>query len=323
MKSSIHDERISSFLDDALPEAERVAFQAQLSRDPQLQQHVADLQQLRRDVATLPRYSVKEGFAQRVVAAAVAAKASEAKAAPAPRQPTYQVTNRRVIVGVLAVAATAGIIMASIPWLNTGKDPVTATNPVNANENNALAAVVAALPGEDEALVLRIRSPKELAAGKRLMDVFTEQGLEERRPSDRSVNGPQVGKAYRDQQVASKLDRNQLTPAAAAMYVEMSAEELQMALSQIAQEDDSVEFVPEGMLAVAKPVEGTTSNQAAGEIAGVKGSGSKKADFVQAMTPSMFRLSKSPVAVKHHNKVTTEVAPGRKVRVLILIEDAE
>jgi len=78
-----HDERISSFLDDAMPAAERSVFESELLDNAELRQQVIELRQLRQYVATLPRYSVTEGFAQRVVAAAVAAKAKPPGAAAA------------------------------------------------------------------------------------------------------------------------------------------------------------------------------------------------------------------------------------------------
>ena len=55
MKNPSHDERISSFLDDALPEAERTAFEAELRTNSELEQQVAELRALRADVALLPR----------------------------------------------------------------------------------------------------------------------------------------------------------------------------------------------------------------------------------------------------------------------------
>ncbi|QDU28777.1 hypothetical protein ETAA8_38820 [Anatilimnocola aggregata] len=326
MKSSIHDERISSYLDDALPEAERVAFQTQLAHDPTLQQHVSDLQQLRRDVATLPRFSVKEGFAQRVVAAALAAKAHEAKAnetkvAPAQRPST----TRRLIVAALAVAASAAFVMASLPWLHRGDEPLANNgNPVVAQETNPLSAVVAALPSDDETLILRIRSPKDLAAGKLLREAFAQQGIEKRRPSDTTVRGPAVGNAYRNQlRNDTTIDRSQLTTAADALYVEMSAEELELALSEVAKPNEKVEFHPAGLLAVAASTTGGKGVQGAGESEAVKGGQATSQEFIQELSPSLFRLQKTPVQPSSTNKTAKEVAPGRKVRVLILIENAE
>src|SRR5690242_17353394 len=129
-----HDERISSYLDDALPPSERSAFEAELRDNAELQQQVAELSQLQQDVALLPRYKAKVDFAQRVVAAAIAAKADKgAQITPArieSNQPVSKKTARRALIGGLAVAASVAIMLGSLPFLNRQKPIDVAADPV-------------------------------------------------------------------------------------------------------------------------------------------------------------------------------------------------
>lgn len=318
-----HDERISSYLDDALPPSERSAFEAELLDNADLQQQVAELSQLRQDVALLPRYTAKVDFAQRVVAAAIAAKADkDAQLTPARTEskPVSKKTARRALIGGLAVAASVAIILGSLPFL---KRPNAIDNPnnnvaVKQPENKALAPVFAALPGEGEALVLRIKSPKSLGAGNVLREAFAEQGIQKRRPNDQ--NGTLVGNAYRAQLGS---DGERVRPEG-AFFVEMSPAELELALSRLADPEQKVKFVPESKLAVAKPGAVPTSPldpkvQAAGEDAPQVGSNNAPGDFVQELSTSLFRIPKT----EHEAPAvppTAAPAPKGKVRVLILIE---
>lgn len=333
MNSSIYDERISSYLDDALPAAERSAFQAQLACDPELRQHVAELQQLRQDVASLPRYSVKEGFANRVVAAAVAAGEMTKPATTKVQLPRRAYATRTAVTSALAVAAALAFLAVGLPWFSavfqgTSNEPI-ANNPINntpivADEVNPLAAVRAALPGEGETLVLRIRSPKDLAAGKLLRDALAEQGIEKRRPADGSTGAPLVGKAYRDQLRGEQTEQKDLTQAADALYVEMSAAELELALSRLAEPHKALQFVPERKLAVAKPAGiAVDPNNSAGESAAVTSTNAPTGDFVQEMSASLFRLPKASEGLKPSETTGAKIAPQGKVRVLILIEAGE
>jgi hypothetical protein len=326
MNSSLHDERISSYLDDAMSAAERSAFQAELARDPELRQHVADLQQLRADVAALPRYKVQEGFAERVVTAALAAKSATNPATTKVELPKRH-TGFRAATAILVSAALLGGLMVIVPWFKStpSVDPVAnnlANNtPVVAEEVSPLQALRASLPGEGEALVLRIRSPKDLAAGKLLREALAEQGIEKRRPADRSTSAPLVGKAYRDQLRTESPDAQTLSPAADALYVEMSAEELELALARLAEPHKELQFVPERKLAVASSTgaTGSPNNTAAGESAAVVNPDAPQGDFVQELSASLFRLPKTNEGLKPNGGLPAKPSPG-KVRVLILIE---
>jgi hypothetical protein len=323
MKNPSHDERISSFLDDALPAPERLAFEAELQDNGELQQQVAELRQLRADVALLPRYTATEDFAQRVVAAAVAAKADEnANISPARRaQPVrFSRIARGVVIG-MAVAASAAILMISLPWLNFDDKPVKLvatpnnnnTNVVsnqhtaNAAENKPLAIVWSALPGNGDALVLRIRAPKEVAAGKVLNEALAAQGLERRRSGDTSTYAARASKLYRDQTKGVEG-----SPAAAALYLEISREDLEAALAALTKPEYKLEFVPGQMLALAT----TGAEGAAGEEP------PPPAEFVQELHPRNFVLPSATTAAKHPTPPNHASAAGN-VRVLILVEEIE
>ncbi len=272
-----HDERISSYLDDALPPTERSAFEAELRDNSDLQQQVAELSQLRQDVALLPRYTAKVDFAQRVVAAAIAAKADK-DAQITPAHKTSSKTARRALISGLAVAASVAIMLGSLPFLNRNKPIDTANNPaVKQPENKALAPVFAALPGEGEALVLRIKSPKGFGAGKVLREAFEEQGIQKRRPTDQ--NGTIVGNAYRAQ---LGTDWRASSPEG-AFFVEMSPAELEMALSRLAEPQQNVKFIPESKAGGGETRNGANpldpNAQGAGEDAPAVGSNQPAGDF--------------------------------------------
>lgn len=334
MEMSAHDERVSSFLDDAMPAAERASFESELLDNAELRQQVIELRQLRQDVATLPRYSVTEGFAQRVVAAAVAAKANEnANISPASRpQPK---TVRRLAIGGLAIAASVAIMVGTLAWMNRGDQNNLAHNgpEIKVTETNkAFASVLASLPADGNVLVVRISSPKGLNAGVALREALAEQGIEKRRPSDQSTGGGLVRKAYKDHLVATTgNDQTKSRPAADALYLQISPDELELALSRLAEPSQNVKFTPEQQLAIAQP--GTSNNVVGANTAAaesVKGNPDqtakalKSADFVQELTPSLFRIPAGATEAVTPSVVPAPAeTPKGKVRVLILIENVE
>jgi hypothetical protein len=335
MEMNAHDERISSFLDDAMPAAERATFESELLDNAELRQQVIELRQLRQDVATLPRYSVREGFAQRVVAAAVAAKANEnANISPATRPQAK--TVRRLTIGGLAIAASVAIMVGTLAWMNRGGDTVAHNNvpKVEVTEaNKAFAAVLASLPADGDVLVVRISSPKGLNAGAALREALAEQGIEKRRPSDQTTGGGLVRKAYNEHLIATTgNDKTKSNPAADALYLQISPDELELALSRLAKPSEKVKFVPEQQLAISQPQvpnKGGLENEAAAE--NVKGNPnqttktSQSDDFVQELTPSLFRIPAGDAeAVVTPAVVPAPAAtPKGKVRVLILIENVD
>jgi hypothetical protein len=311
-----HDERISSFLDDAMPAAERSAFESELLDNAELRQQVIELRQLRQDVALLPRYSVTEGFAQRVVAAAISAKANENANIALASKPSTK-TVRRATIGVIAIAASVLIMVGTMVW-NNSRGPVELANPPKV-ENKALAPVLAALPDDDQVLVVRITSPKGTAAGNMLRAALAEQGIEKKRPSDQTTGGGLVRKAYKEQVGAAGTEA-----AADALYLQISPEELELALARLA-EGKEVKLVPGQLLAMAdvapKPEVGTNT-PAAEDIHGnpaIAAEPGNKTEFMQDLTPSLFKLPKEHTAAAPAAGKT----PKGKVRVLILIEQAK
>lgn len=332
-----HDERISSFLDDAMPAAERSAFESELLDNAELRQQVIELRQLRQDVATLPRFSVTEGFAQRVVAAAVAAKANEnANITPANRPKPK--TIRRVAIGGLAIAASVAIVLSTLAWINyNGPVDVAKNNPdsganvvkQSAELNPALAPVFASLPNEGEALVLRIRSPKNVDAAKLLRESLGEQGVVSRSSQDKSTAALATGNAYR-----SKVGNDRSLPVAtAAIYLEISPAELELALERLADPASAVKFLPEHKLAVAQPGNSPGNSTANPTIAAEHVGGNQaiaapppgEGDFMQELSARLFKLPQSTSENDPAPAVipTPTKAPKGKVRVLVLIENVK
>ncbi|WP_254508458.1 anti-sigma factor family protein [Anatilimnocola floriformis] len=313
-----HDERISSFLDDAMPAGERSAFESELLDNAELRQQVIELRQLRQDVALLPRYSVTEGFAQRVVAAAISAKANENANITLASTPSSK-TVRRATIGVLAIAASLLIMVGTMVW-NNGRKPIDVA--VKPTTNSAVAPVLAALPGEDQVLVVRITSPKDLATGSLLREALAEQGIEKKRPSDQTTGSGLVRKAYKE-----KLGTSDATTAADALFLQISPEELELALNRVAKSGPAVTLTPEQHLAVASlPVKPAVApnTPAAEDVPGnqaIAAETSKKPEFVQELTPSLFQLPKATGNATP--SVSSSAAPKGKVRVLILIEQAK
>jgi len=341
MRNPSHDERISSFLDDALPEAERSAFEAELRTNRELEQQVAELRQLRCDVALLPRYSVKEGFAQRVVAAAVAAKAEEGATitpiSQSKSQPHFSKVARGVVIG-MALAASAAILMFSLPWLNSGgnKPVPVATNTKGSPEGNGSEAIAAepkaldivwsSLPGDGEALVLRIKAPKDAKVSDALHEALVQQGVKRRRSADETAAGV-IGNAYRKHvNAVTGNDKTKSTPSAAAMYLEISRDELELALTEIAKPGNKLEFVPSNRIAIATPGSSTNPNQAEAEHTGpnapvvVNPIGE---EFVQDLAPSRFPIPHDSAAEVKGPVASQNTTPTGKVRVLILVEEVK
>lgn len=318
MEMNAHDERISSFLDDAMPAAERATFESELLDNAELRQQVIELRQLRQDVALLPRFSVTEGFAQRVVAAAVAAKANEnANITPASRPKPK--TVRRLTIGGLAIAASVAIMVGTISYINN-RPAMVAVKPAEAKP---LAAVMASLPNQTEAFVLRIESPKDAKAGEVLRVALAEQGIVQLRSSKQAAF---VGNVYRKHLTdITGNDRSKQVAPAAAMYLEITPAELELALERLADPKSGVKFVPENRLALVPQVIPDPANPqatAAGEMPAEIAPQANAAEFMQELNPANFRLLKdktTPTVVAPQSAAP----PTGKVRVLILIEDVE
>lgn len=316
MEMNAHDERISSFLDDAMPAAERATFESELLDNAELRQQVIELRQLRQDVATLPRYSVREGFAQRVVAAAVAAKANEnANISPAPKTKTV----RRLTIGGFAIAASVAIMVGTLAWNNSNRPVDVAVAP----QAKPLAAVMASLPNQSEAFVLRIESPKDADAGKVLREALAEQGIAQLRGTKQAAF---VGNVYRKHLTeVTGNDRTKQAAPAAAMYLEITPAELELALERLADPKSNIKFVPENRLALIPPVIPDPANpqaRGAGEMPAEIAPQANSAEFMQELNPSSYRVLKdksTPTIVAPQSTAT----PKGKIRVLILIENVE
>ena len=76
MTRPFNDELLSAYLDGELPAVERAAVEAHLATSAEDRELLEELRDLRGELQALPASAARDGFADRVVAAAVAAKAA-------------------------------------------------------------------------------------------------------------------------------------------------------------------------------------------------------------------------------------------------------
>src|SRR5262245_35572015 len=110
------DELLSAYLDGEVTAEERAAVEAQLAASEADRRLLEELQALRGEFQSLPRATVAAGFADRVVRAAVAAKAREAAtvtpaASPNVSQPkrSLQWTSWAAVAAGLAICAVIAV----------------------------------------------------------------------------------------------------------------------------------------------------------------------------------------------------------------------
>lgn len=306
------DELLSAYLDGEATAEERAAVEARLATNPADRQLLEELRQLRGDVAALPRMTVPADFASRVVRAAVAAKAGnqiakgEAQVAKADARPTAAPVRRRQpawLLAVAAVAATAACLFIAVQFFRPEPAPLAATP-----AQQLIAALHSAVPGDGQALVLRLRLPK----GVQLDPALSSAGILTQLASA-NTGATELGKAYRDQ-----LKADATIAAENALYVEAKLAHLDQVLTALAADTARpCEIRPEALLAFAAPPPSSDpEGLEAPQNVKVPGPGQS---FVQQMPSGLFHLEKlpaSPAAALAKAAVSGET----RVRVLILVE---
>lgn len=330
MTRDFSDELLSAYLDGQLPDDQRAAVEAHLAAHPADRQLLDELRSLRGRVKSLPAHRADSGFADRVVQAALAAKATQNGAVVVPRP--AGVSSRRiwtaaVLAGVSAVAAALAIMV----W-QPGRSAAPAVSPLDA----ALANLKQSLPAEEEAIVLRIRVPAGVPAGQAIDLALASAGIGQRSAADGTTGANEVGAAYR-KQLADKFGGQQpgvpnpaLTAATEsaeeAVFVEASWDRLELAVKELAVAAEApLDISPLAKVAAARP------NLAAGRVGEGEGEGASATGqiqaapsaFAQKLNPRMFRLEKSPGSAVLPATGSAPVDPARPVRVLLLIESAE
>ena len=351
MQNELNDSLLSAYLDDQLTGEERAAVEAKLRESAEHRQALAELRQLRESFQALPRYELGDDFSNRVVEAALAAAQQETQdqntanesarmpgvsaATPFERAPASRTTRRLAYAaGTLAAVAACWLVVVQMggDFFSTprGDQPdngpsVAVTEPETPQEPAAVVALRQSLPGQGEALVVRVRVPAGVHPSVALDAALAQSGISQVTPSESTPAG-RVGAAYR-----TALREKGAAPAAAAgqapadaLYVEAPLALVEDALAVLAdQEGGRLELRPEMKVAVAKLPGSTAVGEGEGE-----GEGGSKSEttaqaqpFAQRLNPRIFRLpTEATTTVDAESTEAKTVDPNQKVRVLILVE---
>jgi anti-sigma factor RsiW len=320
MTRDLPDELLSAYLDGEVSAQERAAVEAHLANSDADRQLLAELRSLRRDMAMLPAASVSPDFAQRVVQAAVAAKAAVSPATTVSR------SNKRsrgtwLWTTAAAGATAAGLLLALTFWR---PDPNPVAGGPTTNANPLVAALHSALPAEGQAVVLRLRLPKDMQVERALAAALATAGVGSK-AADANTGAGELGAAYRSQ-LAQQFgaDADATVSAAEAIFVEAPLANLEKLLTELAAAaSQPCELRPEASLAFAGPRQGSDNDTAVGEAAAQNVPGAAAGQpYVQHLPASLFRLPKEAVPVAS-SPAAAGISSDKVVRVLILIEQIE
>jgi negative regulator of sigma E activity len=337
MNRPFEPELISAYLDGELSSGERALVEAELAASPAARQLHDELRALRGELLTLPRTTASAGFADRVVAAALAAK--QAPVAPTSVTPAAIVPaqgKRHWLPGTLVgIAALATAVMLAI-WIGGGlggdqqpggsnlagghteipdsgnnntteHDPTDPAPAAASATERALAQLRQASPQAGQAVVLRIRLPAGKSPQAAIDEALAAANLGYRAPTDLSTGALAVASTYR-QQVADQFGGQQpgvpnpdlqegTTAAADAVFIEAAWESLERAITALADEPDETVEVAPLMHVAVAARPGDGVGEGEGE-AGPRGSGEKSEQFAQRLNPGMFRLVKETATVE-------------------------
>ena len=342
--SRFSDEMLSAYLDGELSAAERTAVESHLATCEGDRRLLEELQSLRSELQTLPRAPLPEGFAGRVVEAAIAAKAcQQANVAPVSITVTRHESHRWPYLAAALAAGTIIVAVLIVQNWNSGEgnvvlDPAT-TRPEDLDPTGIASAdgptgaqsliekLRQAAPDKGEAVVLRVRVPKGTPLGQTFDVALAEAGIAQRPPTDTTTHAIGVGYAYR-KQLADKFGGNQpgapnpalrdaTSAVSEAIFVEASLEQIEAALAALASDDQrQIDLAAEARLAAAdlpKP-----PDSAEGEA----GSENRNQPLAQRLNAGMFRLEKRSAAPPGAASPPT-LDPKQPVKVLILVEQTE
>jgi hypothetical protein len=359
MNANFNDELLSAYLDGQLIGEELAAVEAELADNAQARALLEELRSLSREIRELPRQTAGPEFADRVVRAALGAKAVEnngqgqverpaAAASKDAFSPSKARRGRRLSVVLAGAAAVAAAVaMMAWPWLGGGGGPgpgtiTTIPGPgtlpgpspeiVSAAEA-ALSQLRQAVPKEGEAVVIRLRLGADGTAAQVLDQALTAAGIGQRPPSDQTTGAMQYAAEYR-RQLADKFGGAEpgvpntalmdgTIAAADAVFIEASWESLEKAFGTLAS-GQTLAVCPLSHLAATLPGGVDTAD---GE--GEGGSKTNRvaaaaANYAQRLPAGVLRLDKA--AEQLANSATIAAAPldpQRRVRVLILVEPAQ
>lgn len=320
MRMDISDDRISAYLDDELPAAERAEVEAWLAESPAHRQLLAELAALRSDLHSLPQQTLGDDFAQRVVAAALArqteaaaatkaavTKAAATKAAanvsgnstkvvPASHgRASRRLNSAWVAISVLAGAAIVAAVLIGRPWQpNNAGQPVAiapAERPshdgtTNAELSPAVAQLRQAVPPPGEALVVRVRVSQATLVSHGLDAALAQSGIQ-LAPADRAALASAVGNAYRQKLRETHPAAELATPASDALFIHAPLAQIESLLVALAKEPAANLALQPEMLVRAAPLAG----QATAEAEGESGSATNRTGPAGATGPTAQRLN--------------------------------
>ena len=350
MNREFNDELLSAYLDGQLSAGEAAAVESQLAASRESRLLVDELRTISQHVRELPRQQADADFADRVVRAAIAAKAhsnGQVQLAPAASSNRQSNKARRgarlpvVLAGVAAVAAAVALLLGG-PWIGgsgqpgPGPDMVSNQNvlppPVTLNAAEAaLAQLRQAIPREGEAVVIRLRLAPGESPTEALNRAFTAAGIAERLSSDPTTGAGEFGYAYR-QQLAAKFGGQQpgvpnaalaegTIAAADAVFVEASWESLEKAVTALAASPDQpLDLSPLAHIAAKMPTPEQIAEMIANGDAPANVAGPQPANFCQRLPVSSFRLDKAAERFAAAAAPVATIDGQRKVRVLLLVE---
>lgn len=351
MRNELSDTLLSAYLDGELTGEERAAVEARLRESAEHRQALAELQQLRESFQAMPRYELGDDFADRVVDAALAAAAQQSTAneparvplapstVPADRTPASRTPRWLYAVGAIAAVAACWLVFVQFGGGPTPQPVVDRPNDVRpadggdadegaTQQSPAFAVLRESLPGEGEALVIRVRVPAGTKPADALDAALAQTGIRQLTPSEPTSAG-RIGAAYRTA-VREKLsvageDKATANSASDALYVEAPLGLIEDALAVLAeQEGGKLELKPEMKVAVATTgANGSNGAEAEGESTdGSNGASASNEPFAQRLNSRIFKLPPVDGAAAAETG-SHEVDANRKVRVLILVETAK
>jgi len=308
MTRELPDELLSAYLDGEASAAERAAVEAHLATSEADRQLLAELRSLKGDMAALPRATVGPDFADRVVQAAVAAKAAASPAMPLKRN------RRNWMVAAGAIGAVAACLFLTVVFWRPPTNP-TLGGGSSTPQDRMLAALHAAVPGDGQATVLRLRLPP----GSQLEAAIAAAGLG-LREANANTGASEFGAAYRAH--LQTLGSEETVAAAQAVFVEATLAHLEKLVTALASDPAlTCELRAEAQLAFSLPKPTDIDPDGVGEARpGVKAVPPPGQPFVQYLPAGLFRLQKLAADAAAAEPVHAKPAAERVVRVLILIE---
>ena len=333
MPTEFSDERLSAYLDGELPDGERAAFEQSLADQPEQQRALSELAALRGEIQQLPQARLGDDFTTRVVAAALRAQEcltnEHQVVRPANARKRGSAWNSPLVaIPALAAAALVAMVVFTRQWnASPGPVPQVAVVPGQVSTiPSVLAELRRSIPGPDEALVVRLRVPREVLTGYGVEAALVKSGIEFGR-TDRAATANRVGGKYR-QQVQRLVAASPAAPIAhpsEALFIEAPLEKLEATLAELAgaraaQPNLQLEMIVSASLSESERGEGEGSSRNQQPLPGASG---PVAHRLNANSLPLLQTAPARLPQPAASLPAAPVDMQRTVRVLVLIETTE